>query len=67
MRCVITTPAHLDRLLDTIAAAEHRSAKQQLEYWVSQALLDAVNAQTPLEADTDEREACSVVEPARHR
>jgi hypothetical protein len=44
MRCVITTPAHLDRLLDAIAADEHRSAKQQMEYWVCQALLHAVKA-----------------------
>jgi hypothetical protein len=44
MRCVITTPAHLDRLLDAIAADEHRSAKQQMEYWVCRALLSAVNA-----------------------
>ena len=54
MRCVITTPAHFDRLLDTIAADEHRSAKQQMEYWVCQAIEQAAKA--PQYAHTSERQ-----------
>ena len=42
MRCIITVPAHMDPLLDAIAADEHRSPKQQIEYWVYHALLHAV-------------------------